>query len=224
MNGAREALRGRWGLAIGVSAAYACLILMQKIPATWIGIAPAMILGIAGFVIVPPLYVSIHRFFLRLARRDVTLRFGDLFEGFQDFGAAWSTYFWTIVYMLPWILLFLAAAITVALMDGSAYFLLLPPAIIPLVIMGMRYILVFQIVADDPAIGGRNAVRRSRYLMRGNKGRAFLFCLRFFGYAFLGLLALGIGLLWAAAYSYTIFAEFYDTLRREKDGSLAGDT
>ena len=76
MRQAREALKGRWGLAVGGNVIYVILgMLIQTIPLVgWVG----------GLIIGGPLMLGWVIFFLSLSRKQEA-QLSQLFEGFPEF-------------------------------------------------------------------------------------------------------------------------------------------
>ena len=68
------------------------------------------------------------------------------------------------------------------------------------------------IMADYPEVSAVEAMRNSRHLMRGNKWKLFCLDLSFLGWFLLGLLMLGIGIIFVLPYINTAHALFYDDI------------
>lgn len=85
--------------------------------------------------------------------------------------------------------------------------------VIPGIIMSYAYRMVPYIIADNPAMDHRDALRQSRDMMRGNKFRAFILDLSFIGWYFLGMLACGIGIFFVLPYHAQTNAQLYLFLR-----------
>jgi len=213
---AREALRGKWGVAIGLCVVY-MLIAMA------VNFIPFGIGSIASLIITGPLMVGLALFFLALSRgQDVLI--AKLFDGFQCFGKALGAYLLYTLFILLWaipgfivIIIFSVGMASAAAKEQEAVYLgLLLPfvflAFIPMFIAQIRYAMTFFIVADNPEIGPLTAIRTSKRLMDGKKWKYFCLQLRFFGWALLAMLTCGIGLLWLMPYMSTSFAVFYDDL------------
>ncbi|MDO5112184.1 MAG: DUF975 family protein [Clostridia bacterium] len=81
--------------------------------------------------------------------------------------------------------------------------------IIPGIIAAYRYAMAPYIMGQDPNVGIREAVNRSKAMMAGNKWRLFCLHLSFIGWVFVGLLTLGIGMLWVNPYMQAATASFY---------------
>lgn len=86
--------------------------------------------------------------------------------------------------------------------------------LIPGIIKYFSYRMVPYILADNPNIGALRAINLSRSMMNGNKWRMFVLDLSFIGWYLLGVLCLGIGVLFVNPYAYATEAELYLVLRR----------
>lgn len=131
------------------------------------------------------------RFFLAYARRtaaDVALAF----SGFTLFGKTLLTYVLVSIFVLLWMLLL----------------------IIPGLIKALSYSMVWFIMADNPEIEPMEAIDRSMKMMDGRKWKYFCLQWRFFGWALLAILTLGIGFLWLVPYIQTSNAHFYEDVKR----------
>ena len=115
MQQAREALKGRWGLAVGGNVIYSdpeCPD--QSIPIVgWIG----------GLIIGGPLMLGWAVFFLSLSRRQ-DAQLSQLFEGFQNFTRALVTYLLMILFILLWTILLVIPGIVAALSYSQTFFIL----------------------------------------------------------------------------------------------------
>jgi uncharacterized membrane protein len=214
---ARAGLSGNWGKAILLMLIYGLLSA---------GISGVPFAGcLLQLVFAAPLVVGVHIYFLSAVRgQPATL--GQLFDGLGRFGTSWCAYMLVVLIIAAWMIPF---AVLVVL---SAVFLHLDPAtcltgtawMIPavlilamsgfLIVLQMRYYLVLYIVADDPLVRARQAVRRSAELMKGNYWRLGLLWLRFTGWSLLVPLTLFIGLIWLIPYLSAATAAFYDDLTR----------
>ena len=81
--------------------------------------------------------------------------------------------------------------------------------VIPGIIAIYKYAMVNYIIAENPDISARDALKESKECMRGNKFRFFLFGLSFFGWSLLVILTLGIASIWVLPYMQASFAAFY---------------
>lgn len=83
------------------------------------------------------------------------------------------------------------------------------------IIKHYSYFLVPYIVAENPDIPTRKAIRLSRRMMKGHKWQCFLFELSFLGWDILGLITLGLSnVFYKNPYQVAAFSEYYAELRR----------
>ena len=153
------------------------------------------ILGsIASLIITGPLMLGVYMFFIKISRnQDVEL--SEMFNGFQNFANALVTYLLMAVVVLLWMLLL----------------------IVPGIIKAFAYSMTFMILAEKPETAPMEALRESEKMMKGFKMKLFLLSLRFFGWALLCILTLGIGFLWLMPYMYVSFVKFYDDIKANQN-------
>jgi uncharacterized membrane protein len=156
-----------------------------------VGIQIIPILGaIASIIIAGPMVLGLTIFILSISRNQNT-ELGLLFNGFNNFGTAIGAYLLMLIFILLWMLLL----------------------IIPGIIAALSYALTFYNLADNESIGPLEAITKSKEMMRGNKWKLFCLYFRFFGWALLCILTLGIGLLWLVPYMQVSMAKFYDDVK-----------
>lgn len=85
--------------------------------------------------------------------------------------------------------------------------------IIPGIVASLSYSQAFYILADNDDISALDAIRQSKQMMKGYKGRLFCLELSFIGWALLCVLTFGIGYIFLAPYVQTSFANFHEYLR-----------
>jgi uncharacterized membrane protein len=210
---ARERLSGSWGKSIGVLATYLILL---------VGVSLLHFAGsLLQIIFSAPLTVGITMYFLATVRKQIN-PFSLLFAGFNCFGTSLCTYLLIILICLAWAVPFVLLAVPVFFFMKTSPL----PTIIALeavmflsyalfmLILQMRYGLAFFVVADDPSLRARQAIRRSIELMKGNYGRLGLLWLRFVGWQLLCIVTFGIGLIWLAPYFLAATTAFYDDLIR----------
>ncbi|NBD25595.1 DUF975 family protein [Paenibacillus glycinis] len=132
-----------------------------------------------------------YSFFLRISRGERP-PFVELLSGFPDFIRTFLLYLLMLVFTLLWMLLF----------------------IVPGFIAALRYSMAYFILKDNPEISALEAIRRSKEMMKGHKGRLFVLFLSFIGWMLLCFVTFGIGILWLNPYIYTTMAHFYEDLRQ----------
>ncbi|CQR55529.1 DUF975 family protein [Paenibacillus riograndensis] len=150
------------------------------------------ILGIAFHILIgSPLTVGSMRYFKQSAEGEV--RMGNIGYAFN------KDRYWAIVLTMLW--------------RGFLNFLWFLLLIIPGIVKSYAYSQVPYILADNPNIGYNRAVELSKQMTHGHKFRMFVLDLSFLGWILLGLLALGIGVLFVQPYINATKAELYLELR-----------
>ncbi len=99
------------------------------------------------------------------------------------------------------------------LFRGVLLFLWTLLLIIPGIIKSYAYRFVPYILADNPEITPKRAIELSNQMTNGQKFDMWVLDLSFIGWYILGLLALGIGVLFVNPYPNQTFAQLYVTLR-----------
>jgi uncharacterized membrane protein len=192
MRQAREALKGKWGLAIGTFVVYFLIISVLQGPSLFFSSTSLLALptGILTLLISGPLVVGIALFSLSISRnQDASI--GQLFLGFNKYGICLAAYLLVALFTILWMLLL----------------------IIPGIIAAISYSMTFYIIADEDSIGAMEAIDKSKKMMDGYKWKYFCLLLRFFGWALLCILTLGIGFLWLVPYIQVSLAKFYDDVK-----------
>lgn len=159
-----------------------------------------IIAGIAGaipylgavicIVITGPLTLGFCGFFLKIKRGEA-VSIENVFDGFKQFVPSLVLYILTSIFIFLWTLLL----------------------IVPGIIATLRYSQAYFIMKDNPDIKAMDAIRKSKEMMMGQKGKLFLLYLSFIGWALLCVLTLGIGYLWLIPYIQTSLANFYEDLK-----------
>ena len=188
MRASREALRGKWGIAILTFFIYSLLTATSTAArphGSMLTISTTLTLIIGG-----PLALGAAIFSLSLSRGKEA-RLEQLFQGFNNFANALITYLLLLLYVFLWMLLL----------------------IVPGIIAALGYSLTFYILADDPNIKPQDALKKSKSMMDGHKEKLFYLYLRFLLLAILCILTLGIGFLWLVPYVHVTMAKFYDDVR-----------
>lgn len=227
---AREALKGKWALAVIVGLVATLLGANLyggsnsgrgssgrggkepfELFSNGIGkIIILFIVGIAAFILLFAFITFIIGAAVKLGYcrfnknliKGTNPQFTDLFSGFELFGKALGLRIVTTVLVCLWTLLF----------------------VIPGIIALYRYSLAFYIMDDDPSVGIMEAIERSKQMMMGNKGRLFCLHISFIGWAILCAFTLGIGYLWLAPYIYASEAAFYLEVSGQRQIPLMNDT
>lgn len=85
--------------------------------------------------------------------------------------------------------------------------------IIPGLIAQFKYALAPYLMAENPEMSPNEAISESKRLMDGEKWRLFCLEFSFIGWYFLCLLTLGIGFLWLRPYKEAAYAAFYREIK-----------
>ena len=113
---------------------------------------------------------------------------------------------------------------SLAMFRASLYEILWWFTIVGGVIKRYSYLMVPYIIAENPDIKGKEAIKLSRRMMYGHKWEAFLIDVSFIGWHILGILTFGIAeALWVVPYKTSTFTEFYTDLRNQaKEAGIEG--
>ena len=228
---ARRKLSGKWGKAVfSVLASLALTVGIGFIE----GLFPESmeeIFGLVNTIINVPLSFGLVFAFLKLFNGEDVKAFDFATLGFSNFGKSWGVAFQMFLKMiLPEIAVIVAFVIIMVggvsmgrmafstQSSGASVFsmfmlligiILLVASIVWLITKSYYYQLAILVAIDNPDMSGADAVEESQRLMTGK--RASLFCLElsFIGWAILGAIPFGIGLLWVLPYAHLAKIAFY---------------
>lgn len=206
---ARDALRGRWGAAVAVSLVAGLLtggsstsrveinetlselglssFVSREVVTVIVTIS--VVWALLALVVGGAVQLGLCSFHLNLVNRREA-RFGTLFSQFHRLWDGFRMQFIMGLFVLLWSLLLF----------------------VPGIIASYRYAMVPYLMAEFPDLGVMDAMRESKRLMKGNKGRLFCLQLSFIGWCLLSALTLGVGLLWVNPYMQAAEAAFYMTV------------
>ena len=157
----------------------------------------AISVAVVGLILAGCFSVGLARMLLRVARKeDEQANIVQAFSGFTDghIGDNIILGLLTYIFILLWSLLF----------------------IIPGIVKSYSYAMAKFIKVDNPEMDANQCITESRKLMKGHKWRLFILDLSFIGWYLLGMLCLGIGVLWVIPYHETAKAQFYRSLIGEQ--------
>jgi uncharacterized membrane protein len=185
---ARERLKGNWGKSILTVVVYFILTLIINGGSKLENIG--WLVGLLTLVLSGAWSAGLLTYFIHVTRQEalsVKLLFSQLPR------------------LFPFFFLLILQAIFVIL-----WTLLL---IVPGIIASLRYSQSFYIMIDNPEMKAKDAINRSKEMMKDQKWKYFLLHLSFIGWYLLCIPTLGIGLLWLMPYIYATQASFYEDLR-----------
>ncbi|MCL2762515.1 MAG: DUF975 family protein [Treponema sp.] len=158
------------------------------------------LVSIAVFVVSGPFSLGFAGYWLKRIRGN-EISTSNIFDGFNAFFPSFVLVFFIYILVLLWSLLL----------------------IIPGIIKGLEYSMAFYIMHDNPGINPFEAIKKSKMMMKGYKGKLFLLYLSFTGWALLGLLTLGIGWLWLYPYVGLSEGNFYENLKQNQEKLVANN-
>lgn len=142
--------------------------------------------GISGIVLV----AQLQMYFKFIEGKAIS--FSDFIAGFESWLNAILGTFWFVLWTSLWSLLFL----------------------IPGIVKGISYSMMFWVIAENPEIGAIKAMNISKIMTKGHKSDLFCLGLSFIGWIFLSLLSFGIGFIWLTPYMYLSYTKAYIDLKR----------
>ena len=150
--------------------------------------------GIGSLLVSGPLYVGLHKVYLRVLKKESDIKFISAFDGCNDFGPNLALGAMRTLLLTFWTFLF----------------------IVPGIIKSYSYALAYYIKADHPDYGWRECLQESEMMMKGYKLKLFKLQLSFIGWALLSILTCGVGFLWVNTYLQTSTAVFYEELKIQR--------
>lgn len=228
---AREALKGKWGKAVGILLAY---FLFTMILGFVEGLFEKnellfLLIEIAVLLISTPLSFGLIISFIKLKRGEDVKAFGFLSDGFSRFGKSWGIAFRTFLkLLLPIVCIILAVLLIFSLTIFNTVINASKPllnilsvviyiaSIVYMISRSLLYVISYYISYDNPELSSKECVLKSEELMKGNRGNYFLLELSFIGWAILACFTLGIGMLWLAPYMQVAVVCFYERVAKVK--------
>ncbi|HOV68832.1 MAG TPA: DUF975 family protein [Clostridia bacterium] len=153
----------------------------------------ALIVAVSSFIswlIAPPMFIGLLLVYMGIVNKGGA-DFADLFKGFNILGKAVWLQIITAFFVFLWSLLF----------------------VIPGIIKALSYSMAPYILAENPGMTARQALRESKRIMKGNIGRLFVLILSFIGWVILCGLTFGILYLYVAPYYQATLVNFYNDVK-----------
>ena len=136
--------------------------------------------------------IAAARYYLIFTARQGNAPFSVFLESFNLWWRGVLTYLWYYLWVSLWSCLF----------------------VIPGIVKALAYSQTFFIVAENPHISVRKAMRLSIAMTKGYKGDLFVLGLSFIGWALLSTLTLYIGFLWLSPYINATLVNTYRFLKQ----------
>ena len=182
-------LKGHWKHAVLFTLVYVIITSVAQI----IGSKSDLVSILISLLALLPLGYGYYVAFLDFKRTGAPLKIEQMFDGFKDYGRVLTTKLLEGIYIILWSLLLF----------------------IPGIIKSISYSQTSFILKDYPELKNNAAIELSMAMMKGHKFDYFYLMLTFIGWLFLGILTLGIGLLWVYPYMYTASAHFYEYVKED---------
>lgn len=244
---ARQKLTGKWGR--GAFIVFGFILLELIITFSMAMPLVGLLVALGSLIITIPLNYGLEKSFFDLYHGEDVSLFDFASNGMNFFSQAWSVAWRKfLALLLPTLVTFISGTVAIFSLF-SMLILLVPAPIIetllegivdPYVILtkiflistviyicsaiftalfGLRYVLARLISIDNPELSGKECVKQSVELMKGNKINYILLNLSFIGWAILAALTFGIGMFWLTPYIQVSIIAFYRALK-PKDNTV----
>ncbi len=168
------------------------------------------------------LETGLVRFLYSLNRRQPLRERGALFFAFRSQADSYILayafrYLVTLVWFAPALYFYMRIPLVIdpanppadLAFNAGMTLLLALAALVPAVLLALPWCLTTYVFLEHPDISVLDALRTSRRLTRGQRGRIFLLWLGFLPLCILGLGSFGIGFLWIQPYFHAAMGEVY---------------
>ncbi|MFA9377728.1 MAG: DUF975 family protein [Lachnotalea sp.] len=223
---AREQLKGKYGVPIGAIVITMLLSITLSLLSTFFykteSVSAITIYYLISFIISllsAVLSIGLIKFFTNFCRNQ-KYQISNIFWGFMNHPdkVIISTILLTlimIVFLLPGILLFVLYVMMQEVMLFVIALLVTIVGVVFMMIISLAYSQVYYIIADETCESAIEALKLSRKMMKGNKGRLFYLQISFIGWYLLSILSCFIALLWIEPYVICTTTYFYLDLKGE---------
>ena len=196
---AKDQLKGKWGLAIGSIVVIILIQIVFNIISRCVqdNTILFIIITLVSMIVSSAMSIGMCRLSLNYAYDDKQPAFTDIFSGFQVILKVIGLFILLGIIILVGTILLVIPGIIFSYMFSQAYFIL----------------------ADDNSKSIIQCLKESAGMMKGYKFKYFVLLLSFLGWTILGLIPLGIGLLWVMPYMNVTVASFYLKVKDNYHGS-----
>lgn len=168
-------------------------VLNTNIAALMTVLMVTMLATLAIGLITPALSMGLTMIYLGLTRNEEP-KVGDVFKGFSIFGKAWWLSFITGFFIMLWSMLL----------------------VIPGIVKTYAYSMAPYILADNPTMTAREALRESKRITDGGKIDLFVLELSFIGWGLLCVITFGIAGIYVVPYMQATYANVYQKLKAQE--------
>lgn len=212
---AKEALKGKWIFAVAIILiTFGISLVLNMVP---------LIGNLASLIIAPAISFIPLQLFLKVTRNEEA-RIEDFFSNFTYLGKYWGLFARLLLKFIPVIVLIIVLVlipfITIAI--GNSAFSIIGTILtigiyIYTIFLGYKITLEYSqaiyVFTDEPEMGTKYALEKSKELMEGHKIELLILQLSFIGWVLLTGLTLGILILYVQPYMSTTLAAYYDALK-----------
>lgn len=160
----------------------------------------ASMIPVLGLFVMPLMSLCIIYVYLKLAN-GVKPDISELFNHFDAIWPVFKVYVLTMVFTVLWTMLL----------------------VIPGIIKAYAYSQAYYVLAENPGIGAREALRRSEAMMKGHKMEMFMLNMSFMGWAILGTFTFGLLYIWLIPYMQATMTNFYNSIKPQVSYLSIGD-
>lgn len=191
---AKEQLKGNVGSYFLVFLAYVGVSFAVGFVSGLLSLIFPLLGTVAMYVALPPLMIGFYMVFLNGTYGDQP-KVSTLFEGYKKeyFGKSIILFLLVAIFTCLWSLLF----------------------VIPGIIMAFAYSMSWFILAENPNMTAREAIRESKEIMNGHKMDFFVLSLSFIPWILLVYVTLGIASIYVMPYMQLTITNFYHNIKRQ---------
>ncbi len=184
---AKGQIKGKIGMLFLISLIIA---LVSGVASLILGLIP-IVGSLLGTIIVTPAFaLSTVRVYLNVVRGG-SVEASQAFSGFDDFWSAFKVQFLVGLFTFLWSLLF----------------------VIPGIIKGYSYSMSMYVLAENKGKPALQCIDESKKMMNGHKMELFVLELSFIGWMLLGVVTLGIAMIWVVPYMSATETNFYNAIK-----------
>lgn len=233
---AKKSLHGKWLQSACITLLYFLIIFILEYIQKFLPLRLIGIISILLFLISIPLGFGYLASLFNIYNNKENNIFSFFTIGFNNFGKAWSIFFYTLLRMIiPIIIIFVSLillAIFLVLFSTSLVFngfgtftllfllliiisfILYITGIVILIVKSYSYPLSYIIAVESPNLTTKEILDKSEKLMKNKRAKLFCLQLSFIGWAILAFFTLGIGYLFLLPYYIFTTFIFYKNISK----------
>lgn len=180
---AKQQIKGNIGVLFAVT-------LVVTIATYVVQLIPGVGSVVSALIVTPAMSIATICIYLNLTK-GIKPEVKELFAHFGEFWGAFKVTFLAGLFTILWCLLL----------------------IVPGIIKAFGYSQAMYILAENPGMGAREALKKSQEMMDGHKMELFVLSLSFLGWMLLSVVTFGIALIYVAPYMNATMTNFYNSLK-----------